>query len=128
MYPYPEIPRARNAELRQQAERDALAIAIRRARRARGDRSGPPGAAARIIRSLAAAIARAGAAATHALGAIWAARPRLPGEPAAPPRPQTAAANSKDIPGQRQKHRPGAQPPATSRTAGAANSGTSVRT
>jgi hypothetical protein len=36
MYPYPEIPKARIAELLQQAERDALAIAIRRARRARG--------------------------------------------------------------------------------------------
>jgi hypothetical protein len=84
MYPYPEIPRARIAELHQQAERDALAIAIRRARRARGDRSRPSSAVTRIIRSLAAAIARAGAAAMHALGAIWPARPRPLGEPAAP--------------------------------------------
>jgi hypothetical protein len=84
MYPYPEIPRARIAELHHQAERDALAIAIRRARRARTGRSGSPGAATRIIRSLAAAIARAGAAARQACGAIWPARPRLPGESAAP--------------------------------------------
>jgi len=84
MYPYPDIPRARIAELHEQAERDALAIAIRRARRAREDRSGLSGAAARIIRSLATAIARAGAAAMHALGAVWAARPRLPGKAAAP--------------------------------------------
>ena len=41
MYPYPEIPKARIAELHHQAERDALAIAIRRARRARSGRSGP---------------------------------------------------------------------------------------
>jgi len=41
MYPYPEIPRARIAELHHQADRDALAIAIRRARRARTDQSGP---------------------------------------------------------------------------------------
>jgi hypothetical protein len=91
MYPYPEIPKARIAELHDQAERDALAIAIRRARRARTDRSRPSSAAARIIRSLATAIARAGAAARHALGAIWPERPRLPGEPAGPrpdPRPQ----------------------------------------
>ena len=40
MYPYPDIPRARIAELHHQAERDAP-IAIRRARRARTDRSGP---------------------------------------------------------------------------------------
>ena len=39
MYIYPEIARHRIAELHQQAERDALAIAIRRARRARQDRS-----------------------------------------------------------------------------------------
>jgi hypothetical protein len=52
MYPYPEIPRARIAELHQQAERDALAIAIRRARRARPDRSGPamPARLARAVR------------------------------------------------------------------------------
>ena len=80
---HPEIARNRIAELHHQAERDALAIALRRARRARGDRSGPSSAVARIIRSLATAIARAGAAARHALGAIWPARPRLPGEPAA---------------------------------------------
>jgi hypothetical protein len=39
-YRHPEIPRARIAELHHQAERDALAIAIRRARRARTDRAG----------------------------------------------------------------------------------------
>jgi hypothetical protein len=41
MYPYrhPEIARNRIAELHDQAQRDALAIAIRRARRARQDRS-----------------------------------------------------------------------------------------
>jgi len=83
-YRHPEIARNRIAELHQQAERDALAIAIRRARRARGDRPGPSGAAARIIRGLAAAIARAGAAVRQALGVIWPARPRLLGDPAAP--------------------------------------------
>ena len=43
MYPYrhPEIARNRIAELHDQAQRDALAIAIRRARRARSGRSGP---------------------------------------------------------------------------------------
>ena len=43
MYPYyyPEIARNRIAELHQQAERDALAIAVRRARRALSDRSRP---------------------------------------------------------------------------------------
>ena len=72
MYPYrhPEIPRARIAELHHQAERDALAIALRRARRALRDRSGPSSAVTRIIRSLATAIARAGAAALQALGVI----------------------------------------------------------
>jgi hypothetical protein len=83
-YRHPEIARNRIAELHRQAERDALAIAIRRARRARGDRPGPSGAAVRIIRSLARAIARADAAARRALGAIWPAPPRLPGDPAAP--------------------------------------------
>jgi hypothetical protein len=85
MYPYRhlDIPRARIAELHYQAERDALAIALRRARRALRDRSGPPRAVTRI-RSLATAVARAGAAAVQALGAIWPARPRLPGEPSAP--------------------------------------------
>jgi hypothetical protein len=128
MYPYPEIPRARIAELHQQADRAALAIAIRRARRARSDRSGPSSAAARIIRSLATAIARAGAAAMYALGAIWAARSRLPGEPAGPrpdPRPQPLQLGH-SRPGA--KAPAGAQPPATFRTAGAANSGTSIRT
>jgi hypothetical protein len=41
MYPDLEIARNRIAELHHQAQRDALAIAIRRARRARGDQSGP---------------------------------------------------------------------------------------
>jgi hypothetical protein len=41
MYPYPEIPRARIAELHHQAERDARAIAIRRAHRAPSGRSRP---------------------------------------------------------------------------------------
>ena len=41
MYIYHEIARHRIAELHQQAERDALAIAISRARRARRDRPGP---------------------------------------------------------------------------------------
>jgi hypothetical protein len=52
MYPYPEIPRARIAELHHQAERDALAIAIRRARRARQDPSRPaiPARPARAVR------------------------------------------------------------------------------
>ena len=52
MYPYPEIPRARIAELHQQAERAALAIAIGRARRARSGRSGPamPVRLARAVR------------------------------------------------------------------------------
>ena len=66
MYPYPEIPKARIAELHHQAERDALAIAIRRARRARRDRPGPSSAVTRIIRSLATAIATAAAAALAA--------------------------------------------------------------
>ena len=54
MYPYPEIPRARIAELHHQAERDAMAIAIRRARRAHGDRSGhaTPARPARAVRRL----------------------------------------------------------------------------
>jgi hypothetical protein len=49
MYPYrhPEIARNRIAELHYQAQRDALANAIRRARRALRDRSGPASAAAR---------------------------------------------------------------------------------
>ena len=86
MYPYRhlDIPRARIAELHYQAERDALAIALRQARRALRDRSGPSRAVTRIIRSLATAVARSGAAAVQALGAIWPARPRLPGEPSAP--------------------------------------------
>jgi len=84
MYPDLEMARNRIAELHHLAERADLAIAIRRARRARGDRPGPSGAVTRIIGSLATAIARAGAAAMHALGAIWPARPRLLGEPAAP--------------------------------------------
>jgi hypothetical protein len=83
-YRHPEIVRNRITELHGQAERDALAIAIRRASRARGDPAGPSSAAARIIRSLATAIARAGAAARQVLGAILPARPRLPGQPAAP--------------------------------------------
>ena len=43
MYAYfhPEIVRPYTAELHDQAERDALAIAVRRARRARSGRSGP---------------------------------------------------------------------------------------
>jgi hypothetical protein len=41
MYPYPETARQRIAELHHQAERDTVAIAIRWARRARTDRSGP---------------------------------------------------------------------------------------
>jgi hypothetical protein len=41
MYPYPETARQRIAELHQQARRDTVAIALRRARRARRDRSGP---------------------------------------------------------------------------------------
>jgi hypothetical protein len=51
MYPYPEIPRARIAELHQQAERDAVAIAVRRARRARTDRSrdATPASSARAV-------------------------------------------------------------------------------
>jgi hypothetical protein len=35
MYPYPETARQRIAELHHQAERDTVAIALRRARRAR---------------------------------------------------------------------------------------------
>jgi hypothetical protein len=52
MYPYrhPEIARNRIAELHHQAQRDALAIAIRRARRARTDRSGHA-IAARLARA-----------------------------------------------------------------------------
>jgi hypothetical protein len=54
MYPYrhPEIARNRIAELHHQAERDALAIAIRRARRARQDPSRPaiPARPARAVR------------------------------------------------------------------------------
>jgi hypothetical protein len=38
-YQYPEIARNQITELHQQAERDALAIAVRRARRARSGRS-----------------------------------------------------------------------------------------
>ena len=41
MYPYPETARQRIAELHHQAERDTVAIALRRVRRARTDRSGP---------------------------------------------------------------------------------------
>src|SRR5215472_3216096 len=41
MCPYADIPRARIAEPHHQAGRDAPAIAIHRARRARTDRSGP---------------------------------------------------------------------------------------
>jgi hypothetical protein len=56
MYPYrhPEIARNRIAELHHQAQRDALAIAIRRVRRARGDRSGPamPARLARAARRM----------------------------------------------------------------------------
>lgn len=40
MYPYPETARNHIAELHHQAERDTVAIALRRARRARTDRSG----------------------------------------------------------------------------------------
>jgi hypothetical protein len=83
-YRHPEIARNRITELHHEAERDALAIAIRRAGRAHGDRAGPSSAAARIIRSIATAIARVGAAVSQALGAIWPARHRLPGQPAAP--------------------------------------------
>jgi hypothetical protein len=52
MYPYPEIPRARIAELHHQAERDALAIALRRARRALRNRAGQatPHRPARAVR------------------------------------------------------------------------------
>jgi hypothetical protein len=56
MYPYrhPEIARHRIAELHHQAQRDALAIALRRARRARSDRSGPamPARLARTARRM----------------------------------------------------------------------------
>jgi hypothetical protein len=56
MYPYrhPEIARNRIAELHHQAQRDALAIAIRRARRAGRDRSGPamPARLARAARRM----------------------------------------------------------------------------
>ena len=53
-YIYSEIARDRIAELHRQAERDALAVAIRRARRARGDRPrhalpGRPARAARRV-------------------------------------------------------------------------------
>jgi hypothetical protein len=52
MYPYPETARNQIAELHHQAERDTVAIALRRARRARGDRSRPAMAArpARAVR------------------------------------------------------------------------------
>jgi hypothetical protein len=51
-YRHPEIPRARIAELHHQAQRDALAIAVRRARRAREDRSrdATPAPSARAVR------------------------------------------------------------------------------
>jgi len=54
MYPYrhPEIARNRIAELHDQAQRDALAIAIRRARRALRNRAGhaTPARPARAVR------------------------------------------------------------------------------
>ena len=56
MYPYhhPEIARHRIAELHDQAERNALAIAVRRARRTRRDQSGPamPARLARAARRI----------------------------------------------------------------------------
>ena len=51
MYPYPETARQRIAELHQQARRDTVAIALRRART---DRSGPamPARLARAARHM----------------------------------------------------------------------------
>jgi hypothetical protein len=56
MYPYPETARQRIAELHHQAERDTVAIALRRVRRARTDRSGPA-VPARLARAARGALA-----------------------------------------------------------------------